>query len=52
MSRLRRVLLLSLLVLGLAPALQADSVAAPAPDTDNSSTDDLSKGRATIDPNG
>jgi hypothetical protein len=52
MSRLRLLLLLSLFLLGLAPALQADTVAAPAPGTDNSSTNDLNKGRATIDPNG
>lgn len=51
MSRLR-LLLLSLFLLGLAPALQAETVGAPAPETDNGSTSDLNKGRATIDPNG
>jgi hypothetical protein len=51
MSRLRRLLVLSVLLLGLAATVQAlDSAAAPAPD--NSSTSDLNKGRATIDPNG
>lgn len=50
MPRLRSFLLLTLLVLGLAAAVQATEPAPPS--GGSSSNESLNKGRATIDPNG